>query len=143
MTVNWGDYGGVLFDLDGVITPTAEVHMHAWSRMFNTYLMERSMSDEQAPAPYTDQDYYDYVDGKPRYDGVRSFLESRGLDASDEIVTSWATSRTTCSARCCTTRASRRTPAPCGCSMPCASGACRWRSCRRRATPPPCSRPRA
>ena len=87
MTVNWGDYGGVLFDLDGVITPTAEVHMHAWSRMFNTYLMERSMSDEQAPAPYTDQDYFDYVDGKPRYDGVRSFLESRGLDASDEIVT--------------------------------------------------------
>jgi beta-phosphoglucomutase family hydrolase len=86
MTVNWGDYGGVLFDLDGVITPTAEVHMHAWSRMFNTYLMERSMSDEQAPAPYTDQDYYDYVDGKPRYDGVRSFLESRGFEAPDELV---------------------------------------------------------
>ncbi len=86
MTVNWGDYGGVLFDLDGVITPTAEVHMHAWSRMFNTYLMERSMSDEQAPAPYTDQDYYDYVDGKPRYDGVRSFLESRGFETPDELV---------------------------------------------------------
>jgi beta-phosphoglucomutase family hydrolase len=87
MKVDWGDYQGVLFDLDGVITPTAEVHMRAWSRMFNTYLMERSMSDEDVADPYTDQDYYDYVDGKPRYDGVRSFLESRGLEASDEIVT--------------------------------------------------------
>ncbi len=87
MTVDWGDYQGVLFDLDGVITPTAEVHMRAWSRMFNTYLMERSMSDDEVPDPYTDQDYYDYVDGKPRYDGVRSFLESRGLEAPDELVT--------------------------------------------------------
>ena len=87
MTVDWGDYQAVLFDLDGVITPTAEVHMRAWSRMFNTYLMERSMSDAEAPEPYTDQDYYDFVDGKPRYDGVRSFLESRGFEAPDELVT--------------------------------------------------------
>jgi beta-phosphoglucomutase family hydrolase len=87
MSVDWGDYKGVLFDLDGVITPTAEVHMRAWSRMFNTYLMELSMSEEQAPAPYTDQDYYDYVDGKPRYDGVRSFLTSRGIPAPDDLVT--------------------------------------------------------
>jgi beta-phosphoglucomutase family hydrolase len=74
MKVAWGDYQGVLFDLDGVITPTAEVHMRAWSRMFNGFLSARGVTE-----PYTDQDYYDYVDGKPRYDGVRSFLTSRGI----------------------------------------------------------------
>jgi beta-phosphoglucomutase family hydrolase len=82
MTVDWGDYEGVLFDLDGVITPTAEVHMHAWSKMFNDFLKEQGVAE-----PYTDQDYYDYVDGKPRYDGVRSFLESRGIPAPDDLVT--------------------------------------------------------
>ena len=81
MLVDWGDYQGVLFDLDGVITPTAEVHMHAWAKMFNAFLSARG---EQ---PYTDQDYFDYVDGKPRYDGVRSFLASRGIPATDELVT--------------------------------------------------------
>ena len=81
MLVDWGDYQGVLFDLDGVITPTAEVHMHAWARMFNDFLSDRG------ERPYTDQDYFDYVDGKPRYDGVRSFLESRGIPATDELVT--------------------------------------------------------
>jgi len=79
MKVAWDDYQGVLFDLDGVITPTAEVHMRAWSRMFNTFLDERSSAERGAVEPYTDQDYYDYVDGKPRYDGVRSFLTSRGI----------------------------------------------------------------
>ncbi|MDQ4054305.1 MAG: beta-phosphoglucomutase family hydrolase [Actinomycetota bacterium] len=74
MKVAWDDYQGVLFDLDGVITPTAEVHMRAWSRMFNAYLDARGVA-----APYTDQDYYDHVDGRPRYDGVRSFLTSRGI----------------------------------------------------------------
>ena len=68
-------YGAVLFDLDGVLTPTAEVHMRAWDRMFNSYLEYRG--GEQ---PYTEQDYYDYVDGKPRYDGVRSFLASRDIE---------------------------------------------------------------
>jgi beta-phosphoglucomutase family hydrolase len=67
-------YGAVLFDLDGVLTPTAEVHMRAWSRMFTAYLESRGVSE-----PYTEQDYFDYVDGKPRYDGVRSFLTSRGI----------------------------------------------------------------
>jgi beta-phosphoglucomutase family hydrolase len=74
MKVDWGDYQGVLFDLDGVITPTAEVHMRAWSKMFNAFLSGRGVAE-----PYTDQDYFDYVDGKPRYDGVRSFLTSRGI----------------------------------------------------------------
>lgn len=68
-------YGAVLFDLDGVLTPTAEVHMRAWDRMFNSYLESRA-----GQQPYTEKDYYDYVDGKPRYDGVRSFLASRQIE---------------------------------------------------------------
>lgn len=63
-----------LFDLDGVLTPTAEVHMAAWSRMFNEFLADRG--EDQ---PYTDADYFAHVDGKPRYDGVRDFLASRGI----------------------------------------------------------------
>lgn len=63
-----------LFDLDGVLTPTAEVHMRAWSRMFNDYLTARG--DQP---PYTDSDYFAHVDGKPRYEGVADFLVSRGI----------------------------------------------------------------
>ncbi|WP_026181015.1 HAD family hydrolase [Demetria terragena] len=74
--MNWDDYDAVLFDLDGVITPTAEVHMRAWNRMFNAFLQGR----EEPQEPYTDQDYFAYVDGKPRYDGVASFLKSRNID---------------------------------------------------------------
>lgn len=63
-----------LFDLDGVITPTADVHMAAWSEMFNAYLSGRG-----GHSPYTGDDYFAHVDGKPRYDGVRDFLASRGI----------------------------------------------------------------
>lgn len=73
--MDWSRYGAALFDLDGVITPTAEVHMQAWSRMFNSYL-----TDHEVTEPYTNGDYFSYVDGKPRYDGVRSFLASRGIE---------------------------------------------------------------
>jgi beta-phosphoglucomutase family hydrolase len=76
--VNWDDYQAALFDLDGVVTPTAEVHMRAWREMFTDFLATR-----QASAPYTDDDYFRYVDGKPRYDGVRSFLVSRGIELPD------------------------------------------------------------
>lgn len=71
--VNLADVEAVLFDLDGVLTPTAEVHMRAWSLMFNDFLATRGL------APYTDTDYHLYVDGKPRYDGVRDFLASRQI----------------------------------------------------------------
>jgi beta-phosphoglucomutase family hydrolase len=67
-------FDAVLFDLDGVLTPTADVHMRAWHRMFNDYFAAHGI----APA-YTDEDYFAYVDGKPRYDGVRSALASRGV----------------------------------------------------------------
>lgn len=78
--MDWGEYGAVLFDLDGVVTPTAEVHMRAWAVMFNQFLEQRSMRTHDEPVPYSDQDYFTYVDGKPRYDGVRAFLASRGIE---------------------------------------------------------------
>jgi beta-phosphoglucomutase family hydrolase len=64
--IDWGAYSAVLFDLDGVITPTAEVHERAWSELFRDH-------------DFTLDDYHASVDGKPRYDGVRSFLASRGI----------------------------------------------------------------
>lgn len=79
MAVSWDQYDAALFDLDGVVTPTAEVHMRAWSAMFNDYLTALGATTGEAQPPYTDQDYYDYVDGKPRYDGVRTFLAARGI----------------------------------------------------------------
>ncbi|TWG90854.1 HAD superfamily hydrolase (TIGR01509 family)/beta-phosphoglucomutase family hydrolase [Nocardioides sp. J9] len=77
--MDWDQYDAVLFDLDGVVTPTAEVHMHAWAAMFSAFLAAQSARDGVDYPAYTDQDYFDHVDGKPRYDGVRSFLESRGI----------------------------------------------------------------
>ncbi|HEY5821415.1 MAG TPA: HAD-IA family hydrolase [Propionibacteriaceae bacterium] len=77
-TFSWDDYDAALFDLDGVLTPTAEVHMHAWQQMFIDFLTRRGVGD-----PYQESDYFDYIDGKPRYDGVRSFLSSRGIQLSD------------------------------------------------------------
>lgn len=65
----------LLFDLDGVLTPTAEVHMRAWATLFTDYLTTHAPD----AAPYTDADYFDHVDGKPRYDGVRTMLASRGI----------------------------------------------------------------
>lgn len=72
---------GYLFDLDGVLTPTAIVHMHAWARLFSPFL------EQHGAAPYTDDDYFAYIDGKPRYDGVRSLLESRGIVVPEGQVT--------------------------------------------------------
>src|SRR4051794_22449175 len=82
--VDWPDYRAVLFDLDGVVTPTAIVHMRAWSEMFNAFL--ESWDGEGDTSPYADADYYAHVDGKPRYDGVRDFLTSRGIPAPQDRV---------------------------------------------------------
>jgi beta-phosphoglucomutase family hydrolase len=76
--VVWADHRAVLFDLDGVLTPTAEVHMRAWSEMFNDFLAGYDGAGDRSP--YTDADYFAHVDGKPRYDGVRDFLAARGID---------------------------------------------------------------
>lgn len=77
--MSWDDWDAVLFDLDGVVTPTADVHMHAWAAMFTAFLAAQSAADGVDYPPYTEQDYFDHVDGKPRYDGVRAFLASRGI----------------------------------------------------------------
>lgn len=70
-----------LFDLDGVLTPTAEVHAAAWKQMFDGYLRERAQRIGRTFVPFDEKDDYDeLVDGKPRYDGVRSFLASRHID---------------------------------------------------------------
>jgi beta-phosphoglucomutase family hydrolase len=74
--LSWLAYGAVLFDLDGVLTPTAELHQLAWSSMFDQFLDEFVGPDHD---PYTEDDYLAYVDGKPRFDGVRSFLASRDI----------------------------------------------------------------
>jgi beta-phosphoglucomutase family hydrolase len=69
-----------LFDLDGVLTQTARVHAQAWKEMFDAFLRERSKRTGEPFVPFDKAvDYNDYVDGKPRYDGVRSFLASRGI----------------------------------------------------------------
>ena len=64
--VEWVSFGAVLFDLDGVVTPTAEIHARAWAELF-------------APWGFDGSDYLNYVDGRPRYDGVQTFLASRGV----------------------------------------------------------------
>jgi trehalose 6-phosphate phosphatase len=69
-----------VFDLDGVVTFTARVHAAAWKELFDGYLRERGRRFAEPFRPFdADQDYRAYVDGKPRYDGVRSFLASRGI----------------------------------------------------------------
>ncbi|MCX6270297.1 MAG: beta-phosphoglucomutase family hydrolase [Bacteroidetes bacterium] len=83
-------FDAVIFDLDGVITQTALVHSQAWKKMFDSYLWKREVSHGEPFREFShEQDYLKYVDGKPRYDGVSSFLESRGIhipfgDPSDE-----------------------------------------------------------
>ncbi len=70
-----------LFDLDGVLTQTAKVHAAAWKEMFDDYLRERAArTGERFVAFDAVAEYDEYVDGKPRYEGVRSFLGSRGID---------------------------------------------------------------
>jgi beta-phosphoglucomutase family hydrolase len=69
-----------LFDLDGVLTQTARVHAAAWKEMFDAFLRERAARTSEPFVPFDPvADYTKYVDGKPRYDGVRSFLGSRGI----------------------------------------------------------------
>lgn len=83
--MTWRDHDAVLLDLDGVITPTAEVHMRAWAEMFNAFLESYEGTDGDRSA-YTDADYFAHVDGKPRYDGVRDFVASRGIELTEEQV---------------------------------------------------------
>ncbi len=71
-------FDAVVFDMDGVITDTARVHAAAWTRMFDEFLTHRADSRDPVE-PFTPADYLQYVDGKPRDDGVEAFLASRGV----------------------------------------------------------------
>ncbi len=78
------DFDAVIFDLDGVVTKTAQVHAKAWKKMFDEFLSAWSDRHGTPFQPFDiDHDYRTYVDGKPRVDGVRSFLESRGITLSE------------------------------------------------------------
>jgi len=95
MKLSYTDYDAVLFDLDGVLTLTMKIHALCWKRMFDAYLQERAEQLGQIFRPFEiADDYKPYVDGKLRYDGVRSFLQSRGIslpegtpDDSPELTT--------------------------------------------------------
>jgi alpha,alpha-trehalase len=74
-------YDAALFDLDGVVTRTALLHAAAWSELFNRFLQAESRRTHRPQAPFDpEDDYLRYVDGKPRYEGVQSFLAARGID---------------------------------------------------------------
>jgi beta-phosphoglucomutase family hydrolase len=73
-------YDAVLFDLDGVITDTANLHASCWKQMFDGYLQNRASQRGEEFKPFDlATDYLRYVDGKQRFDGVRDFLKSRGI----------------------------------------------------------------
>lgn len=80
-----------LFDLDGVLTSTADLHMQAWKETFDEILQQRSGGDF---SPFTEHDYATYVDGKPRLDGVRAFLSARSIDvpegSPDDTAGTWS-----------------------------------------------------
>ena len=81
ITLSPRDYDAVLFDLDGVLTRTASVHASAWKKLFDSFLEQRATQAGEPFVPFDiDADYPRYVDGKPRYDGVAAFLESRGIE---------------------------------------------------------------
>jgi beta-phosphoglucomutase family hydrolase len=75
------EFDAVIFDLDGVVTHTAAVHARAWKQVFDEFLERRAANSGAEFQPFDiESDYARYVDGKPRYDGVRSFLAARGID---------------------------------------------------------------
>jgi beta-phosphoglucomutase family hydrolase len=80
MPLDLARFKAALFDLDGVVTKTAAVHARAWQHLFNDYLKADSIRTGRPFRPFDiDHDYRQYVDGKPRYEGVKSFLDSRGI----------------------------------------------------------------
>ena len=81
VTLSSRDYDAVLFDLDGVLTRTARVHAAAWKKLFDGFLEKRATKAGTPFVPFDiETDYPRHVDGKPRYDGVADFLESRGIE---------------------------------------------------------------
>ncbi len=92
-SVAWDAYAAVLFDLDGVLTPTEQIHARAWKTMFDEFLERRA--DGSAPFDL-EVDYRRHLDGKPRYDGVAAFLASRGIELEWGTPEDAPTSETVC-----------------------------------------------
>jgi beta-phosphoglucomutase family hydrolase len=79
--IAWDQFDAVLFDLDGVLTDTARLHTEAWKRTFDEFLRRRAEATGEPFRPFDPgADYLRYVDGRPRFDGVRDFLRSREID---------------------------------------------------------------
>lgn len=77
-------YRAAILDMDGVLTNTATLHARAWKELFDRFLEERGARRGEDHAPFdVGRDYLPYVDGKPRLDGIRSFLRSRGIVVPD------------------------------------------------------------
>lgn len=92
-----GSITALLFDLDGVLTKTAVVHDKAWKQTFDAFLKQRAEAGGEDFVPFDGgADYNEYVDGKPRYDGVRSFLESRGIKLPEGEADDPPTAETVC-----------------------------------------------
>jgi beta-phosphoglucomutase family hydrolase len=91
------NFDAVLFDLDGVLTATAKLHAAAWKQTFDHFLKQRAETHKEAFAPFDiGEDYRQYIDGKPRFDGVQSFLASRGIDLPYGSPTDPPTAETIC-----------------------------------------------
>ncbi len=81
VTLQRRDLDAVVFDMDGVVTRTATVHAAAWKKLFDAYLEKRALAEGKPFRPFDAVgDYRQYVDGKPRYDGVHDFLGARGIE---------------------------------------------------------------
>jgi alpha,alpha-trehalase len=79
-TIDLEAFDAAVFDLDGIITQTASLHAAAWKELFDDYLRKRAARTGEPFEPFDlNKDYLRYVDGKPRYDGIRSFLGSRNI----------------------------------------------------------------
>lgn len=74
-----GRLAAVLFDVDGVVTPTARAHAAAWKQLFGAFLADWTARTGDPQPPFRNEDYRRHIDGKPRLDGVRSSLAARGI----------------------------------------------------------------
>src|SRR5262245_25519154 len=92
-----GHFDAVLFDLDGVLTSTAKIHSRCWKTMFDEFLSRRATEGKEPFRPFDlETDYKLYVDGRPRYEGVRSFLASRNISLSEGTPEDRPTADTVC-----------------------------------------------
>lgn len=92
-----GRYDAVLFDMDGVITDTVSIHVSCWKTTFDEYLQKRAARDAEAFRPFDPvADYKFHLDGKPRYQGVREFLKSRGIVLPEGTPGDPSTTETVC-----------------------------------------------